>query len=156
MIYGVRYTILFRDKHENGVHVEWLSSTFIFVCVRVSMSLTWYLSEWWMSSEDKGETTGDSPSRFMCTDNSIDWRERGREMKCLLYADDHVILSPLEQWLQWKLSSLDSCCMGIINKHGQGKSNGISKNEIQGKQIPFYSLHQRAPPPTPTPNLARQ
>lgn len=56
-------------------------------------------------------------------------RERGREMKCLLYADDLVILSPLEQWLQRKLSSLDSCCMGIINKHGQGKSNAVSKNE---------------------------
>lgn len=52
---------------------------FVRVHVCVSMSLTWYLSEWWMSSEDNGETTGDSPSRLMCTDNSIDYREREGE-----------------------------------------------------------------------------
>lgn len=41
-----------------------------------------------MSSEDRGETTGDSPSRLMCTDNSNDWRDTQREVKCLLYVDD--------------------------------------------------------------------
>lgn len=60
-----------------------------------------------MSSEDSGETTGDSPSRLMCTDNSIDWREIERKIKCLLYADDQ------------NLSSSDSCHMETTGKHGQ-------------------------------------
>lgn len=45
-----------------------------------SRQLTWYLSEWWASSEERGETTGDSPSRLMCTDNSMDWGERARQL----------------------------------------------------------------------------
>ena len=52
------------------------------VCVCVSVCMTWYLSEWWASSDDRGETTGDSPSRLMCTDNSIDWRDREKQ-NCL-------------------------------------------------------------------------
>lgn len=35
-----------------------------------------------MSSEDRGETTGDSPSRLMCTDSSSDCGETVRDKMC--------------------------------------------------------------------------
>lgn len=45
--------------------------------------LTWYLSEWWMSSEEWGDAVGESPSRLIEADNKIDCK---RKEKFMLWA----------------------------------------------------------------------
>lgn len=95
-IYTVRYMFLLEELRVIWINAHTLSMLWR-VCV--SMNVTWYLSEWWASSEDRGETTGDSPSRLMWTDNSIDCRKQRYRL--------------LKKWLLIRLN----CHLKSLTKH---------------------------------------
>ncbi len=58
------------------------------------------------------------------------------EVKCLLYADDLVLMSPTAEGLQHSLALLEQYCEEWAQP-GQNQSHGVpEEGQVSGKQIP--------------------
>ncbi len=62
------------------------------------------------------------------------------EVKCLLYADDMVLMSPTAEGLQNSLALLEQYCEEWAQP-GQNQSHGVpEEGQVSGKQIPDKHL----------------